>query len=83
MQIKDHQFLEGPEVVSKLEEAFCSRSARGHVVIAVVLLVTNADPSRELEEEMSKLYNKHKVPFIFRGAKDFMEILARGFLKQV
>ncbi len=82
VQIKDHQFLEGPEVVSKLEEAFCSRSARGHVVIAVVLLVTNADPSRELEEEMSKLYNKHKVPFIFRGAKDFMEILARGFLKQ-
>ena len=83
VQIKDHEFLEGPEVVSKLEEAFCSRSGRGYVVIAVVLLVTDADPSRELEEEMSKLSNENNVPFIFRGAKDFMEILARGFLKQV
>ena len=83
VQIKDHEFLEGPEVVSKLEEAFCSRTAGGHFVIAVVLLVTGANPSRELEEEMSKLYNKHKVPFIFCGNRDFMEILARGFLKQV
>ena len=83
VQIKDHQFLEGPEVVPKLKEAFCSRSGRGHVVIAVVLLVTDADPSRELEEEMSKLSTEYNVPFIFRGANDFMEILARGFLKQV
>ena len=83
VQIKDHQFLEGPEVVPKLKEAFCSRSGRGHVVIAVVLLVTDADPSRELEEEMSTLSNENNVPFIFRGANDFMEILARGFLKQV
>ena len=82
-QIKDHEFLEGPEVVTKLEEAFCSRSARGYVVIAVVLLVTDADPSRELKKKMSALEKNHKVPFIFRGAKDFMEILARGFLKQV
>ena len=83
VQIKDHKFLEGPKVASKLEEAFCSRSGSGHVVIAVVLLVTDADPSRELEKEMSKLSNEYNVPFIFRGAKDFMEILARGFLKQV
>ena len=83
VQIKDHQFLEGPEVVPKLKEAFRSRSDKGHVVIAVVLLVTDAGPSRELEEEMLKLSEKYQVPFIFRGAKDFMEILARGFLKQV
>ena len=82
VQIKDHGFQEGPEVVPKLEEAFCSRSRKGYVVIAVVLLATDAVPSRELKEEMSKLSDKYKVPFIFRGAKDFMEILARGFLKQ-
>ena len=82
VQIKDHEFLEGPKVVSKLEEAFISRLEKGHVVIAVVLLVTGAGPSPELEKEMSKLSGKYKVPFIFRGAKDFMEILARGFLKQ-
>lgn len=82
VQIKDHEFLEGPKVVSKLEEAFRSRLEKGHVVIAVVLLVTDAGPSPELEKEMSKLSDKYKVPFIFRGAKDFMEILARGFLKQ-
>ena len=82
VQIKDHEFLEGPKVVSKLGEAFRSRLDKGHVVIAVVLLVTDAGPSPELEKEMSKLSYKYKVPFIFRGAKDFMEILARGFLKQ-
>ena len=83
VQIKDHEFLEGPNVASELEEAFCSRSGRGHVVIAVVLLVTSAAPSRELEENMLELSEKYNVPFIFRGANDFMEILARGFLKQV
>jgi len=82
VQIKDHGFQEGPEVVPKLEEAFSSRSARDYVVIAVVLLVTDADPSPELEEEMSKLYDKYKVPFIYCGANYFMKILARGFLKQ-
>ena len=83
VQIKDHVFLEGPEVVPKLEQAFSSRSDRGLVVIAVVLLVTGAEPSRELKEEMSNLSGKYNVPFIFRGANDFMKILARGFLKQV
>ena len=83
VQIKDHEFKEGREVASTLEQAFLSRKDGAHLVIAVVLLVTDADPSPELEEEMSKLYSKHKVPFIFRGADDFMEMLARGFLKQV
>ena len=83
VQIKDHEFLEGPGVASTLEDAFRAREGRDHVVIAVVLLVTDAGPSPELEEEMLQLSETYHVPFIFRGANDFREILARGFLKQV
>ena len=83
VQIKDHGFLEGPDVASELEDAFCSRAASGSIVIAVVLLVTDADPSAELAERMSRLSEKYHVPFIYCGASDFMEVLARGFLKQI
>ena len=83
VQVKDHEFIEGPKVSSQLEEAFCSRAGTGDIVIAVVLLVTNAVPSPELNERMTQLSAKYHVPFIYCGGRRFMEILARGFLKQM
>ncbi len=83
VQIKDHTYLEGPEVGNELGDAFRSRVDDGHVVIAVVLLVTDADPSPDLTERMLQLSEQHHVPFIYCGSSDFMEVLARGFLKQI
>lgn len=84
IQIKDHQGVEGASVLSQLEQAYLTRSASGRgSVIAVVLLVTDAEPSSELQQEMSRLSDEYGVPFIFCGANDFMRILARGFLKRV
>lgn len=84
IQIKDHQGVEGADVLSQLEQAYLSRltSGRGSV-IAVVLLVTDAEPSAELQQQMSRLREKYGVPFIFCGGNDLMRILARGFLKRV
>lgn len=84
IQIKDHRGVEGADVLSQLEQAYCTRLASGRgSVIAVVLLVTDAEPSAELQSQMSRLSEKHGVPFIFCGGSDFMRILARGFLKRV
>ncbi|MCY3837694.1 MAG: hypothetical protein OXH09_03425 [Gammaproteobacteria bacterium] len=84
IQIKDHQGVEGADVLSQLEQAYVTRSKSGRgSVIAVVLLVTDAEPSRELQREMSRLRDEHGVPFIYCGGNDFMRILARGFLKRV
>lgn len=84
IQVKDHQGIEGSDVLSQLEQAFSTRLASGRgSVIAVVLLVTDAEPSTELQQQMSRLSGKHRVPFIFCGGSDLMRILARGFLKRV
>ena len=84
IQIKDHQGVEGTDVLGQLEQAYQSRltSGRGHV-IAVVLLVTDAEPSSELQQQMMQLRDKYGVPFIFCGGIDLMRILARGFLKRI
>ena len=83
IQVKDHHGVEEADVVSQLEQAYRTRLASGRgSVIAVVLLVTDAEPSAELQKEMSRLSSKHRVPFMFCGGSDFMRILARGFLKR-
>ena len=51
IQVKDHWGTERKGVVRQLEEAYDTRSERG-IVIAVVLLVTKAESSPELEAEM-------------------------------
>ena len=81
IQIKDHYGTEGDSVVHQLEKAYETRSERG-IVIAVVLLVTEAQPSLELEKEMTRLSDDKGVPFIFCSGEDFMQTLARGFLKK-
>ena len=84
IQIKDHRGVEGADVLSQLEQAYCTRFSSGRgSVIAVVLLVTDAEPSAELQQQMSRLSEKYGIPFIFCGGNDFMRILARGFLKRV
>ena len=84
IQIKDHRGVEAADVLGQLEESYRSRveSGRG-TVIAVVLLATGAEPSIELQQGMSQLGDSCHVPFIFCGGRDFMRILARGFLKRV
>ena len=84
IQIKDHQGVEGTDVLAQLDQAYQSRqtSDRGRV-IAVVLLVTDAKPSRELEQGLLRLRHDHGVPFIYCGGIDLMRILARGFLKRI
>ncbi len=81
IQIKDHYGTEGDSVVHQLEKAYETRSERG-IVIAVILLVTEAQPSPELEKEMTRLSDDKGVPFIFCSGEDFMQTLARGFLKK-
>ena len=84
IQIKDHQGIEGEGVVHQLKEAYDTRNKKDNVdVIAVVLLVTGAEPSSELKEQMSQLSDEKGVPFIFCGGEDLMQILARGFLKRI
>ena len=84
IQIKDHRGVETADVLSQLEEAYRTRASSGRgTVIAVVLLVTDAEPSVELQQGMSGLGDRMHVPFIFCGGRDFMRILARGFLKRV
>ena len=82
IQIKDHWGTEGDGVIHQLEKAYETRSERG-IVIAVVLLVTEAQPSPELEKEMARLSDDKGVPFIFCGGEDLMKILAEGFLKRI
>ena len=82
IQIKDHSGTEGDGVIHQLEKAYKTRSERG-IVIAVVLLVTEAQPSPELEKEMARLSDEKGVPFIFCGGEDLMKILAEGFLKRI
>lgn len=83
VQIKDHQGKESAEkkVISQLERAYLSRMEFGRV-IAVVLMVTYAEPDSALKMELSRLTCKHGVPFIYCGKSDLMQMLARGFLKQ-
>lgn len=81
VQVKDHQGLEGEGVLSQLEQAYVTREEEGQV-IAVVLLVTDAEPSAELKQGMMELRGKYGVPFLYLGGEDLMRLLARGFLKR-
>ena len=84
VQVKDHQDVEGTDVVHQLEEAFESRNSGGRgTVIAVVLLVTEAEASVQLKEEMNRLSKEHDVPFLYCGRSDFMQVLAKGFLRRI
>lgn len=83
IQVKDHCGEEGSDVILQLEKAFLSRSQETANVIAVILLVTDADASQELQEEMQKLSGKHGVPFMYCGRTDFMRVLAKGYLKRI
>ena len=82
MQVKDHQDIENSNVVGQLEEAFESRNEHNRV-IAVVLLVTQAEASAELKEELKRLTKEKRVPFLYCGRSDFMRVLAKGFLRQL
>lgn len=81
VQIKDHEGKVGAEVAEQLKKAFESRSRDGQV-IAVVLLVSNADESEGLRKRMDELVREFRVPFIFCGRTLFLRILARGLLRQ-
>ena len=84
VQVKDHQDIEGTGAVEQLEQAYNSRNSeeRGTTVIAVVLLVTEADADRQLQEKLDDLTDKYHVPFLFCGRDDFMRIIAKGFLRK-
>ena len=81
VQVKDYEGEVGPEVADQLEEAFETRSQSGRV-IAVVLLVSNADAAKALEDRMRELQRQYGVPFIFCGRNVFLRLLARGFLRR-
>ena len=81
VQVKDYENQVDANVVAKLEEAFESRSRVGQV-IAVVLLVSNAEKSVELEMRMGELSKKHGVPFVFCGRDRFRRLLTQGLLRR-
>ena len=84
IQVKDHQGIESADVVDQLEEAFESRNRDGRrTVIAVVLLVTEAEASKELQEMLNRLSKDKGVPFLYCGRTDFMSVLAKGFLRRM
>ena len=81
VQVKDYEGEVGAEVAEQLEHAFISRSETGQV-IAVVLLVSNAEASKTLIDRMSELEKQHKIPFFYCGREEFLNILGRGFLRR-
>ena len=81
VQVKDYQDEVSGDVAEQLETAFDSRN-QANQVIAVVLLVTGAQASEHLREQMDKLSEKHHVPFVFCGQESFMRLLARGYLRR-
>ena len=82
IQVKDHEGEEDAQVAMQLDCAFKSRNT-DYQVIAVVLVVTNADASEDLQGRLKDLSEEHHVPFMYCGNKDFMLVLAKGFLKQM
>lgn len=81
VQVKDYDDEVGVDVADQLEQAFTSRN-KTNLVIAVVLLASNARASKELEEGMDQLAKKYCVPFIFGDHELFKRLLARGYLKK-
>ena len=81
VQVKDHVNQVDAQVDVQLEEAFDSRRRAGQV-IAVVLLVSNAEASGELKKRMKELTKKHGVPFVFCGRDRFRRLLTQGFLRR-
>ena len=81
IQVKDYQHEIGSGVVHQLEQAYVSRKERGHV-IAVALLVTEAEPTSDLEDELKNLSDKYSVPFLYCGKDKLMRVLSKGFIKQ-
>ena len=85
VQIKDHQgdIADGvaDNIVAQLEDAFETRNGQNQV-IAVVLLVSQANRSDYLAAQLEELTEMHHVPFIYGGQELFFQLLARGFLKR-
>ncbi len=81
VQVKDYGGEVGGDVAEQLETAFRSRN-EANQVIAVVLLVTDAEASEDLKEQMGKLSKNYHVPFVFCGRDSFMRLLARGYLRR-
>ena len=81
VQVKDYEGKVGAEVADQLVDAYESRS-QYYQVIAVVLLVSNADASEALDARMRELSERFRVPFVFCGRDLFLRLLARGFLRR-
>ena len=81
VQVKDYEGKVGAEVADQLVDAYESRSQHSQV-IAVVLLVSNADASEALDARMRELSEHFRVPFVFCGRDLFLRLLARGFLRR-
>lgn len=81
IQVKDYDGEVDINVASQLKEAFESRSETNQV-IAVVLLASNAEASKDLKKRMDELTNEKGVPFIFGGHELFTRLLARGYLRK-
>ena len=81
VQVKDHDGTVEAKVADQLKQAFESRSKSGRV-IAVVLLVSNAEASEELKERMRDLEKHYSVPFVFCGRDRFLQLLAQGYLRR-
>ena len=81
VQVKDYEGEVGAEVADQLKEAYESRSQSGRV-IAVVLLVSNAEASKALTQHMDELRDQYGVPFVFCGRDRFLQLLAQGYLRR-
>ncbi len=81
IQVKDYDGEVDINVASQLKDAFESRSETNQV-IAVVLLASNAEASKDLIKRMDELTKEKGVPFIFGGHELFMRLLARGYLRR-
>ena len=84
IQIKDHQGVEGTDVLGQLEQAYQSRLTSGRGSRHRRSAARNRRGTfSELQQQMMQLRDKYGVPFIFCGGIDLMRILARGFLKRI
>ena len=81
VQVKDYEGEVPVEVANQLKQAIDSRQ-EAYRVIAVVLLVSNAIASDELEARMAEMTKQYGVPFIFAGHSMFLRLLARGYLRK-
>ena len=70
VQVKDYVGEVSAGVADQLKQAIDSRQ-EAYRVIAVILLVSNAEASDELTARMAELTKEYDVPFIFCGRDMF------------